>query len=346
MRAWRVHAYGKPRDVLHLEEVPRPDPGPGEIRIHVSAITLNYNDLDGILGRYRTVKPPLPFIPGMEVLGRVDAAGAGAESWLGKRVCAIPNGAFGGYAEWAIGAPAAAFEMPDELSDADAAALYFPYHLAWLGLFERGGLRANESVLIHAAAGGVGSAALQLAHHAGARVFATAGSDDKLALCRALGAEVAIDYRSGAFADLVNRETSGRGVDVIFDPVGGSVTTESMRCLAFNGRLLLVGFAAGIEAEDEATLTPRPLMFGNFSLMGVCHAYVDDPIAFRRETGFNFPSKTEGERVHREVLGLVKAGAVRPVVGQRHRFEALPAAFDAVVDRTSVGRSVVLLEGE
>ena len=346
MKAWRVHAYGRPRDALRLEEVPTPEPGAGEIRVRVAAVTLNYNDLDGILGRYRTVRPPLPFIPGMEVLGRVDAAGPGAEEWLGRRVCAIPNGAFGGYAEWAVGATAAAFEMPDELPDAAAAALYFPFHLSWLALFERAQLSRGESVLIHAAAGGVGSAAVQLACHAGARVFATAGSEEKLALCRELGAELAIDYRKHAFADLVNDATGGRGADVVFDSVGGVVTAESLRCLAFNGRLLVVGFAAGIEAEDEATLTPRPLCFGNFSLLGVCHAYVDDPLAFRRQTGFNFPSHADGERVHREVLALVRSGAVRPVIGARVPFADLPAAFDAVEQRTSMGRTVVLLDAD
>ncbi len=345
MRAWRVHAYGRPSEALRLEDVPKPEPGPGEVRVRVAAITLNYNDLDGILGRYRTVKPPLPFIPGMEVLGEVDAVGKGAEAWLGKRVCTIPNGAFGGYAEWAVGAPAATFEMPADLPDAEAAALYFPFHLAWLGLFERGRLQSGETVLIHAAAGGVGSAAVQLAHHVGARVIATAGSEEKLALCRALGADVAIDYRKQIFADIVNEATDGRGVDVVFDSVGGEVMTESMRCLAFNGRLLLIGFASGIETEDVATLTPRPLMFGNFSLMGVCHAYVDDPTAFRGQTGFNFPSHEDGVRVHEQVLALVREGAVKPVIGQRVRFEDLPKAFDTVEDRTSFGRSVVLLAG-
>jgi NADPH2:quinone reductase len=344
VKAWRVYEYGRPREALRLEHVPEPEPGPGEVRVRVAAITLNYNDLDGILGRYLTVRPSLPFIPGMEVLGRVDAAGAGAEAWIGKRVCTIPNGAFGGYAEYAVGATAATFEMPDDLPDAEAAALYFPFHLAWLGLFERGRLEAGETVLIHAAAGGVGSAAVQLAKHAGARVFATAGSEAKLALCRELGADVAIDYRKDAFADLVNEATDGRGVDVVFDSVGGQVTADSMRCLAFNGRLLLIGFASGIETEDEAWLTPRPLMFGNFSMMGVCHAYVDDPNAFRRQTGFNFPSRADGERLHEKVIALVRDGAVKPVIGQRARFEDLPAAFDAVEDRTSIGRSVVLLE--
>jgi NADPH2:quinone reductase len=344
MKAWRLHEYGKPRDVLRLEDVPDPTPGPGEVRVRVAAITLNWNDLDGILGRYLTVRPPLPYIPGMEVLGRVDAAGAGAESWIGKRVCAIPGAGFGGYAELAICPAACAFEMPEDIPDADAAAIFFPFHLSHFTLFERGRLARGERVLIHAAAGGIGSAAVQLAHQAGARVFATAGSDDKLALCRELGADVAINYRKDSFADLVNEATGGRGVDVVFDSVGGDTTAQSYRCMAMNGRLLVLGFASGIEAEDEASLTPRPLLFGNFSLVGVCWAYMDDPLATRRQTGWNFPSHEHGERVHREVIELLRRGAIRPVIGQRAPFADLPAAFDAVMNRTTIGRSVIELD--
>lgn len=344
MKAWRLHEYGKPRDVLRLEDVPVPVPGPREIRVKVSAITLNYNDLDGILGRYLTVRPPLPYIPGIEVLGRVDATGPGAEDWLGRRVCAIPGAGFGGYAEQAVCPAACAFEMPEDIPDADAAAIFFPFHLSWFALFERGRLARGESVLIHAAAGGVGSAAVQLARHAGARVFATAGSDAKLALCRELGADVAINYRKDAFDDLVNEATDGRGVDVVFDSVAGDVTAQSLRCMAFGARLLALGFASGIEAEDEATLTPRPLLFGNFSLLGVCWAYMDDPLAFRRQTGFNFPSHDDGVRIHRQVIDLLNNGAIRPVIGQRASFADLPDAFDAVERRETIGRTVIALD--
>src|SRR5262249_20394130 len=345
MRAWRLHEYGAPRDVLRLEEVPTPVPGAREVRVRVAAITLNYNDLDGITGRYPTVRPPLPYLPGMEVLGRVEAAGAGAEHWLGKRVCAIPGAGFGGYAEQAICPAAGAFEMPEDLPDAEAAAIFFPFHLSWFALFGRGRLARGEDVLIHAAAGGVGSAAVQLARNAGARVFATAGSDAKLALCRELGADVAINYRKDSFAEVVNEVTDGRGVDVVFDSVGGDTTVRSFRCTAYQGRLLSLGFASGIEAEDQATLTPRPLLFGNFALVGVCWAYMGDPVAFRRQPGFNFPSHEDGARMHREILALLRRGAIRPVIGQRARFEDLPAAFDAVIRRDTIGRSVIGLDG-
>ena len=344
MKAWHVHEFGEPKDVLRLDDIPAPVAGDGELLVRVSAVTLNFNDVDGVRGRYRTVRPPLPYVPGMEVLGYVEATGTGAEGWLGKRVVAVPNGAFGGYAELAVGPSAMAFEMPpeSELADTPAAAVYFPFHLAWLALHERAKLQAGETVLIHAAAGGVGSAAIQLANLAGARVIATAGSPDKIELCRSLGAEVAINYREKDFVEMVLDATDGRGVDVAFDSVGGEVTTKTFRCMAFGGRHLLVGFASGIESEDEG-IVPRPVLFGNFSLCGVCHAYVDDPLALKRATDFNFPSHEDGERVHSRILALLRDGRVRPVVGLEVPFGELPGALQAMADRETMGRTIALL---
>jgi NADPH2:quinone reductase len=342
MNAWRVHEFGEPSDVLHLEEVPDPTAGAGEILVRVDALTLNFNDIDGVRGRYRTVRPPLPYTPGMEVLGRVEAAGQGAGQWVGKRVVSVPTGAYGGYAELAVGPSAMAFAMPpaDELPDVAAAAIYFPFHLSWLALHERAKLQTGETVLIHAAAGGVGSAAVQLAVLAGARVIATASSATKLELCRSLGAERLINYLETDFVQAVLEATDGRGVDVAFDSVGGDVTTRTFNCMAFNGRHLLVGFASGIEAEDEG-IVPRPVLFGNFSICGVCHAYVDDPAALKRARHFNFPSHADGERVHARILELVASGQLRPVVGEEMEFGALPAALQRMADRQTVGRSVV-----
>ncbi len=344
MKAWRVHEYGEPADVLRLEEVAVPKPGPGDVLVRVAAVTLNFNDVDGVRGRYLTVRPPLPYTPGMEVLGTVEGAGAGAEAWLGKRVVAVPSGAFGGYAELAVGPSAMAFEMPPDtaLPDPEAAAVYLPFHLAWLALHERAHLRAGETVLIHAAAGGVGTAAVQLAVQAGARVIATAGSADKLELCRSLGADVAINYVTEDFVDAVLAATGGRGVDIAVDTIGGEVTTKTFRCMAFNGRHLLVGFASGIEAEDEG-IVPRPVLFGNFSLYGVCLAYVDDPSVLKHLSGYNFPSHADGERIHASVLDLIAHGALRPVVGREVAFDALPGALQSMADRHAVGRSVALV---
>jgi NADPH:quinone reductase len=337
-----VHRYGAPHEALYLDEIDAPTPGPDELKIKVTSVTLNFNDLDGIHGRYKTVPRPVPYVPGMEVLGIVEECGPGAEQWVGRRVVAIPSGAFGGYAEYAIAPASMAFEMPAALAEPEAAAIFMPFHLAWLALYERARVRAGETLLVHAGAGGAGSAALQLGVHAGARVFATAGAADKTNLCLELGAELAINYRDTDFVAAVLDATDGRGVDVAFDAVGGDVTLQTFRCMAFNGRHILAGFASGIEQEDEG-LVPRPVLFGNFSLVGVCHAYVDDPVVFKRMSGFNFPAHHDGEQLHAELLQLFAEGALRAIVGQEVPFADLPAALDAMEQRRTIGRSVVRL---
>ncbi len=151
-----------------------------------------------------------------------------------------------------------------------------------------------------------------------------------------------INYNEEDFVAAVLDATKGRGVDVAFDSVGGAVTTDTFRCMAFNGRHLLVGFASGIEAEDEG-IVPRPVLFGNFSLFGVCHAYVDDPAALKATTGYNFPSHASGERAHAQILHRVLDGRLRPVVGKEFAFEELPDALQAMADRQTVGRNVALV---
>ena len=215
MKAWRVHEYGAPAEVLTLDDVHIPTPGDDELLISVEAITLNFNDLDGIHGRYKTVRTPMPYIPGMEVMGTVDACGPGTEAWAGSRVVAIPSGAFGGYAEYVTAATSMTFEMPASIPLPAAAGILMPFHLGWLALYERGGLQDGETLLVHAGAGGAGSAAIQLGVHAGARVIATAGSPKKLAVCRDLGADVVINYREEDFPTAVLAATDGRGVDVV-----------------------------------------------------------------------------------------------------------------------------------
>src|SRR4051794_32895516 len=251
MRAWRTHEYGRPTEVLKLDPVPVPEPEAGEARVSVQAIPFNLNDLERITGGNMMVRPELPYSPGMEVMGIVDACGAGAEEWLGKRVVATTKGAHGGFAEFAICPTVSMFEMPESIPLPDAAALFFPFHLAWLGLFDRAELKAGESVLIHAAAGGSGSAAIQLAVNAGARVIATVGSDDKRQLCKDLGAELAINYTTQDFAQATLEFTQNKGVDVVFDNVGEAVMEKSMNCIAYNGRYLMMGFASDKQYADQ-----------------------------------------------------------------------------------------------
>jgi len=343
MKAWRVHRYGEPGDVLHLDDVAEPEPGPGEVRIRVEATTLNFNDLDGIRGRYATVRVEPPYVPGMEVLGTVEAAGDGAADWVARRVVAIPSGAYGGYAEVAVAPTAMSFEMPASVPLPDAAAIYMPFHLAWLAVHERARVQAGETMLVHAGAGGAGSAAIQLGVHAGARVIAVAGGARKRAFCEELGAARVVDHQREDFVEVALAETGGRGVDVAFDSVGGDTTARTFRCMAFNGRHLLVGFASGIEQEDEG-IVPRPVLFGNFSLVGVCHAYIDDPIAFKEMTGgFNFPAHRDGVKLHAQLLEMLERREIRPVVDREVPFAELPAALEAMAGRETIGRVVVRL---
>ncbi len=343
MRAWRVHEYGKPLDALQLDTVPVPEPGPGEIRVRVLAIPLNLNDLERITGGNMMVRPELPYSPGMETMGIVDACGAGAEGWLGKRVVSTTRQAFGGFAEQVICTTAAIFEMPADIPLPDAAALYFPFHLAWLGLFDRAGLQAGESVLIHAAAGGAGSAAVQLAAHAGARVFATAGTDEKLRLCRELGADVTINYNDTEFGEVVLRETGNRGVDVVFDNVGEAVMERSMACTAYGGRYVMMGFASNKLVADERFLVPRRIALGNFKLCGVMLNYAGNDMVqmMKSAMGWNVAPTSLGARINEQVIELVRSGAVRAVVGQVVGFEELPGLMDAMANRRTTGRAIV-----
>lgn len=347
MRAWRVHEYGDPLDVLRLDEVPVPEPGPGEVRVRAHAIPLNLNDLERITGGNMMVRPELPYSPGMETMGVVEACGEGAEDWLGKRVVSTTKQAFGGFAERAICTTAAMFEMPDDIPLPGAAALYFPFHLAWLGLFDRAALQSGESVLVHAAAGGAGSAAVQLAANAGARVFATAGTDDKVQLCRDLGADVAINYNDGDFGEVVLAETGGRGVDVVFDNVGEAVMERSMACTAYNGRYLMMGFASNKVVADEPFVVPRRVALGNFKLCGVMLNYAADDMRqlVKSGMGWNVAPTSLGARITAEVVDLVRRGAVRPVVGEVVDFEELPRLMDAMATRRTTGRAIVTVAG-
>jgi NADPH2:quinone reductase len=345
MRAWRTHRYGPPLEVLQQDRVPIPVPGPGELRVRVQAIPLNLNDLERITGGNMMVRPELPYSPGMEVMGVVDAAGDGAAARQGERVVAMTKGAHGGFAEYAICPSVSAFTMPEAIPLPDAAALYFPFHLAWMGLFDRAELKAGESVLIHAAAGGSGSAAIQLAVNAGARVFATAGGEEKLKLCRELGAHVAIDYTRQDFAEIVLAETGNRGVDVVFDNVGESVVDQSMKCIAYNGRYLMMGFASDKTRVDEKWIVPRRLAVGNFKLCGVLLAYAPPALAqmMKKSMGWNFASDALGARITKEIVAQVQAGKLRPVIGRVIELDELPAAIDAMANRRTVGRTIVKL---
>lgn len=345
MRAWRTHEYGEPGTALQLDEVEVPEPGEGEVRIRALGIPLNLNDLERITGGNMMVRPDLPYGPGMEVMGVVDACGPGTEAWAGRRVVAITRGAHGAFAEYSICPAVSLFDLPEDIPLPDAAALFFPFHLAWLGLFDRAGLQAGETVLIHAAAGGSGSAAIQLAVDAGAHVIATVGADDKVPLCQDLGAETVVNYRTDAFAPIVMEQTANKGADVVFDNVGEAVMADSLACTAYNGRYLMMGFASDKAVADEPSIVPRSIAMGNLRLCGVLLSYADAEFgtAVKQAMGWNFPARDLGAEIMGRIVALVREQRVRAVVGRVIDFEDVPAAFTAMANRETVGRTIVKL---
>jgi NADPH2:quinone reductase len=292
------------------------------VRINVEAFCLDFNDIDTIRGRYGLLKFEPPFVIGMAAAGTVEAAGPGCEALLGRRVVGVRRqGVQGAYASVAL-LDGDVQQIPEWLSAAEAMAMYFPYQVSYLALRVRGRVGPGDVVLVHAAAGGVGSAAVQLAKAFGATVIATAGTDEKVDFCRSLGADYGVNYRSEDFVAFVDDVTNGRGVDVAFDTVGGAVTTETFRAMAFNGRHLIIGFASGIE-EEERPLSIQPSIYGNFDLVGVCFAYVDSPRTIR-PFGMNFLSTAQGVDIWNRILHLTRAGTIRPVIGRQIEFAEVP----------------------
>jgi NADPH:quinone reductase len=324
MRAWRVHEHGAAWDVLRLDEVPVPEPGPGAVRVKVAAVGLNFPDLLLCAGQYQE-RPPLPFIPGLEVAGEVVAVGEGAEYGVGDQVLGAPMPA-GGLAEQAILPRGGAFPYPAAMPDAEAAALFITYQTAHFGLHRRAELRAGETLLVHAGASGTGSAAIQLGKAAGATVIATAGGAEKVKVCRELGADVAIDYSSEDLVEAVKAATKGKGADVIWDPVGGDVFDASRRCIAFEGRLVVVGFASG--RIPDAPMNHA--LVKNYSILGLHWGL------YRRKQ-----PELIGQ-CHAELLKLYADGLVRPLVGQERPLTEAPEAYRDLAGRKAVGKIVLV----
>ena len=341
MRAARVVRHGEPREAVEVrDDVEVPEPGPGQVRVAVSAASLNFGDIARCRGGVAAVLAEPPFTLGMDVAGVVDATGDGAEEWLGRRVVGITPMSLGGLAEHALAG--SVFEAPPGLDDAEAAAFTLPFHVSWLALHERAHLQPGETVLVRSGASAVGTAAVQLARAAGARVVATAGGPDKTALCAELGADVVVDHASEDVFDAVMDATADRGADVIFDPVGGDLTETIWTCGALGGRYLAVGF----NDDPESGLTGRPLRrlsMANLSVLGVLLAYLEVPRDLRR-LGINpFPPDT-GRRVHEALLGLVADGSIRPVVGRRTTLDGVAAALEDHAARRTTGRTVVTIQ--
>jgi len=342
MRALQVVRNGSPSEALEIVELPVPEPGPGQVRIRVSAGSLNWNDVDRCRGRVTSIPMKPPFTLGMDACGVVDAAGAGGEAWVGRRVVAITQMAQGGLAEYALAPLASVFDAPEGLDDADAASMLLPFHTTHLALFRQGRLAPGETLLVHSGASGLGSAAIQLGAAKGARVLATAGGPEKTKLCRDLGAELAIDHRAEDFVAAVLDHTADVGADVICDLAGGDFVAKSWRCVAREGRYLCVGFADDPE-NGFAGRPLRPACAGNFSIVGVMLAYMSSVPSLVRRAGLNPWPREVGDEVHRDLLGLLAQRRIRPVVGRRVALDAAARALEDHEARRSVGRTVVLV---
>ena len=252
MKAVLCKAYGPPESLV-VEDLPSPSPGPGEVVISVKAASVNFPDVLIIQNKYQ-VKPPLPFSPGSEVAGVVKAAGDGVNGFKpGDRVMAFTT--YGGFAEEVKTEARKLLPLPAGMDFAQAAAFGLTYATSDFGLRDRGALKAGETLLVLGAAGGVGIAAIEIGKALGARVIACASTDDKLAVCREHGADETINYATEDLRERIKQLTGGTGVDVVYDPVGGAYTEPALRSLAWRGRLLVVGFAAGEIPKIPLNLT-------------------------------------------------------------------------------------------
>ena len=322
MKAMVATRWGEPSELQYLD-VPDPEPGPGQVLIETRAIGCNFPDILMVQGKYQ-VKPPHPFSPGHEIAGLVRAVGTGVTRvHPGQRVLASLE--WGGYAERAVTAAERVHPIPDAMPFDHAAAFYVVYQTSYAALVRRATLQPGEWLLVHGAAGGVGLSAVQIGKALGARVIATAGSKEKLEIARQSGADVLIDYRTEDWVERVKSATGGEGADVIYDPVGGDVFDNSTKCIAFEGRILTIGFAGG----RIPTLAINRVLLKNFSVVGLHWGYYQ-----RRGS----PLVQEWMEA---LLKLYGEGRIRPVIYRVYPLHDTPAALAALSSRESYGKVVL-----
>ena len=327
MKAWVVHELGAP-DTMKFEDVDAGEPPDGLVRIEVKATGINFFDALMVAGQYQS-RPPMPFVPGNELAGVVASAPPASGFKAGEHVMALVDNETltrGSYAQIADAMPQTVTRIPDAMPFEDGAAFTLIYQTAWFGLHRRASLQAGETLLVHAAAGGVGSAAIQLGKAAGARVIATAGSDEKLDVCRKLGADHAINYKTHDFAEEVKSITGGRGADVIFDPIGGDVYDRSTKCIAFEGRLIVVGFTSG----RIPTAQTNHALIKNYSIVGLHWGLYN-----RRAPELIAPAM-------QVLLQMYEEGRIKPYVSQTFPLAEAPKALALVGAGKSTGKVVLV----
>jgi NADPH2:quinone reductase len=323
MRAMIVDRWCEPAD-MRLVELPDPEPGPGQVAIEVRAIGCNFFDILMVQGKYQ-VRPPFPFSPGGEVAGVVRAVGPNVTGFApGDRVFALLG--WGGYASMALAPEAVVTRMPDAMPFEHGAAFGIVYQTSYFGLVYRANLQPGETLLVHAAAGGVGLAAVEIGKALGARVLATAGSAAKLDVARRQGADEAYDYSTPDWVERVKQATGGRGADVIYDPVGGEIFDLSTKCIAFSGRILVVGFASG----TIPTVQLNRVLLKNISIVGLHWG------AYHLHDPGKIPQAMAA------LFDLYERGALRPVVSSTHPLADAAAALAEIASRRSTGKVVLI----
>lgn len=326
MRAWQVPVLGEAADVLRAVEVPEPVVQPGHLRVRVLATALNFPDVLMIRGHYQ-VRPDLPFTPGVEVCGEVLELGAGVDGVaVGDRVIGTAAVPHGGLAEQCLMPASGVFAAPASMDDAGASALTIGHQTAYVGLVRRAALQAGETLLVHAAAGGVGTAAVQVGKALGARVVAVVGSAAKVEAACAAGADVVLDRSTGDLVTLLKDVLGRSGADVVFDPVGGEAYDASTKVVAFEGRIVVVGFTSG---SIPAPALNHALV-KNYAILGLhwgLYLQRDHAVA---------------AAAHDQLVAWADAGLVRPVVSERVPFDDAPGALARLAAGESTGRLVVL----
>jgi NADPH2:quinone reductase len=323
MKAMIATQWGEPSEMQYAE-VADPTPGPGQVLIDVKAIGCNFPDILIVQGKYQ-MKPSLPFSPGHEVAGTALAVGAGVTRvHQGQRVFAMIE--LGAYAERAVADDTRVFAIPDTMSYEEAAAFALVNQTSYSALVHRAQMQPGEWLLVHAAAGGVGLAAVQLGKALGARVIATAGTDAKLEIARQSGADVLVDYRTEDWVERVKRVTDGHGADVIYDPVGGDVFDGSSKCIAFEGRLLVVGFAGG----RIPSIAANRILLKNMSVVGVhwgMYQTLGSPLV---------------DQWMSALLAMYGKGQVWPVIYKTYPLAEAARALAAIASRESYGKVILV----
>src|ERR1700722_11008028 len=326
MKAWQVSRFGELEDVFELADLPRPVPGRGQLLVRVLAAAANFPDVLMCQGNYQ-VRPALPFTPGVELCGEVVEAGQDVTGFApGDRVlggAVLPSGSF---AEYALMDASRAFPAPAALDDAEAAPFMVTYQTGWFGLHRRARLAAGETLLVHAAAGGVGSGAVQLGKAAGARVIGVVGGAEKARLAARLGADVVVDRYAEDFVTVVKEVTDGKGADVVYDPVGGDAFRRSTKCIAFEGRIVVVGFASG----DIPSASLSHALVKNYDILGLHWGLYEQ---------LNPAAVADCQR---ELTRLAAAGLIRPLITERLPLTEVPDGLRRLAAGSTAGRLVFL----